>query len=96
MLLVRRDKTPFGVAARLIESLEQRGDRVLVRLSSGVLSAEEVLGLVPMEQPVPPGRVLRCFWPESCLGLTVVDGLPVVVIDPDRPPRALVTKEEEG
>lgn len=95
LLLVRRGETPFGVAARLIEGLEQQGDHVLVRMASGVLSAEEVLGLVTTPRPTPPGRVLRRFWRESCRGLTVANGLPVVVINPDRPPKTLMAEEGE-
>lgn len=94
LVLLRSDGCLWGVPDAEVERLEGERDRVTVRLRRGVLVAEAVLGVAREVDVHPAGAALRRFWPESCGGLAVHDGRPLVVVDVARPPRAL--RETEG
>lgn len=60
----------------------------------GTLCIDEVVGVVP-ELAVRPLSPLVCaFWPEASAGCAVWGTLPLVVVDPQCPPRALTLEEE--
>lgn len=105
-LLVRRGGSLWGIANAAVAGLERRDDgayRVDAReigdggpgAISRRLVADEVLGIVP-DLPVWPSPVTRRFWPEPFQGLSVHGKLPVVVVEPGRPPRILQPDGPEG
>lgn len=67
-----------------------------VRVAAGCLAADEVLGVVPEMRLHPAGAALRRFWPEAVRGLAVHGRAPVVLIDPQAPPRQLLTEGPGG
>ncbi len=94
LLLLRGDGCLWGVPDGEVERLERDRNRVTVRLRRGALVAEAVLGVARAVRIHPVGATLRRFWPESCGGLAVHDGRPLIVVDVAHPPRAL--REMEG
>lgn len=97
-LLLRRAGGLWGLANAEVQGLARRGGAYRVATAGGELAADEVVGVVPALALRPPARLLGRFWPEAAaglaLGLAVVGGEPVVVIDPRRPPRALVSGQD--
>jgi hypothetical protein len=105
-LLVRRGGSLWGIANAAVAGLERRADgayHVAAReVGEGIeggaarlLVADEVLGVV-QDLPVWPSPVIRRFWPEPFRGLSVHGKLPVVVVEPGRPPRILRPEGPEG
>jgi hypothetical protein len=94
-LLLRRAGGVWGIANAAVEGLARRGADFRVTAGGASLVADEVLGVVEDLAVRPPAPVVRRFWPEAAAGLAVHGGLPLVVVDPDRPPRALI-EEVEG
>lgn len=88
-LVLRRDGAAWAVAHPEVRGVARRGAGFEVRVASGALTADEVLGVTAELRCQPPGRVLRRYWPEAAVGLAVLGELPLVVIDPQAPPRSL-------
>lgn len=92
-LLVRRAGSVWGVADAVVEGRTGEGP-FRVRAGGEILSADEILAVVEGLRVVPAGSALARWWPESAAGLAVHGGQPLVVIDRERPPRALRTDGE--
>lgn len=99
-LLLRRAGGLWGLANAAVAGLERRADgvyRVVAKDGDAPprpLVADEVLGVVA-ELRVWPSPLTRCYWPEPFRGLSVHGALPVVVIEPGRPPRVLRPEGED-
>ena len=93
-LLLRRAGGVWGVASAAVEGLAPRNGGYRIAVGDGALAADEILGVVEELRVRPPASVMRRFWPEAPAGLAVHGRLPVVVVDPLRPPAAL--KSDEG
>jgi hypothetical protein len=89
-LVLRRDGATWAVAHPEVLGLARRGGGFEVTVAAGTLAADEVLGVTAELRCHPAGRVLRRFWPEAAQGLAVHGELPVVLIDPQAPPRSLM------
>jgi len=89
-LLLRRRGGVWGVENRSVEGLARRGESYRVSVAGGVLDADEIVGVVGGLEVRPLAPVVRRFWPEPAGGWAVHGGLPVVLVDPRHPPRALV------
>ncbi len=87
-LLLRRAGGVWGIASAAVDGLAVRGAGYRITVGEETLAADEILGVVEL-QVRPPESVLRRFWPEASSGLAVHGRLPVVVVDPRRPPAAL-------
>jgi hypothetical protein len=94
-LVLRRGGAAWAVAQPAVQGLARRGAGYEVKVAAGALAADEVLGVTADLRVHPAGGVLRRFWPEAACGLAVHDALPVVLIDPEAPPRALLAEENE-
>lgn len=95
-LLLRRAGGVWGIANAAVEGLRARGDGYRVSVAGEALGADEILGVVEHLAVRPATAVLRRFWTEAPAGLAVHERLPVVVVDPRRPPAALRLDEGEG
>jgi len=95
-LLLRRAGGVWGIANAAVEGLRARGDGYRISAAGGALAADEILGVVEHLTVRPSTAVLRRFWAEAPAGLAVHERLPVVVVDPRRPPAALRLDQGEG
>jgi hypothetical protein len=87
-LLLRGAGSLWGLASAAVRGLARRDGAYRVETAGGTLAVEEVLGVAPLAvRPLP--ALLHRFWPEIAAGWAVVAGEPVMVVDPQRPPRAL-------
>jgi len=96
LLLLRRAGGVWGIASAAVEGLAPRGAGYRIAVGESALAADEILGVVDGLRVHPPAPVLRRFWPEAMDGLAVHGRMPVVVVDPRRPPAALRYDEGEG
>ncbi len=94
-LLLRRAGSVWGIASAAVDGLAACGGGYRITVGEGTLAADEILGIVDLRVR-PPDAVLRRFWPEAPSGLAVHGRLPVVVVDPRRPPAALKFDAGEG
>ena len=94
-LLLRRAGGVWGIASAAVAGLASRGAGYRIAVGEGALAADEILGVVDGLRVHPAAPVLRRFWPEAIGGLAVHGRLPVVVVDPRRPPAALRFDEGE-
>jgi hypothetical protein len=88
-LLLRRGGALWGVANREVERLARRPDGYRLQVAGHALAADEILGVVGALDVRPLALVVRRFWPEAAGGWAIAGRLPIVVVDPRRPPRAL-------
>ena len=99
-LLVRRAGALWGVENEAVESLTRNGGDggigdgngkggFLLGLGAEELCVDEIVGVVAELTVLPPAAALCRFWPEASGGLAVHAEVPLVVVDPRRPPRAL-------
>jgi hypothetical protein len=97
-LLLRRQGGVWGVANHLVTSLGRSagGDGVggngaayRVGTAAEPLAADEILGVAADLDVRRPARAVARWWPEGSDGCALWSGLPVAVIDPRHPPRAL-------
>lgn len=102
-LLLLRSGGVWGVTNEAVLGVgRQRSEyhiQILSQSGSAHLVADEVLGIVDGLEVWPPAKVLRRFWSETSGGMAVHGGAPILVVDPDRPPRTLMFVEalsEEG
>lgn len=95
-LLLRRAGGLWGIANAAVLGLARRSGGFAVTVDGGALVADEILGVVE-ELPVRPAApVVRRFWPEASAGVAVHEEVPLVVVDPGRPPRALKPDDSSG
>lgn len=95
-LLLRRGGGLWGIANAAVLGLARRGSDFEVRVDAGALVADEILGVVEELGVRPAAPVIRRFWPETSAGVAVHEEVPLVVVDPDRPPRALRPDDFSG
>ena len=95
-LLLRRAGGVWGIANAAVEGLSAWDGGYRIALARSALAADEILGVVEHLAVRPSTAVLRRFWAEAPAGLAVYERLPVVVVDPRRPPAALRLDEDEG
>ncbi|HEX3527288.1 MAG TPA: hypothetical protein VH988_09495 [Thermoanaerobaculia bacterium] len=99
-LLMRHGGALWGVENAAVVSLTRGGEgggRFLVAVGAGEPAGElgidlwidEIVGVVAELAVRPLTAALRRFWPEAAGGLAVHAEMPLVVVDPRRPPRAL-------
>lgn len=93
-LLLRRAGGVWGIANAAVEGLARRGAGFRITAAGIVLVADEILGVVEELAVRPTAPVVRRFWPDAAAGLAVHGELPLVVVDPGRPPRALMETVE--
>jgi hypothetical protein len=95
-LLVRRAGGVWGIANEAVSGLARDGRGYRLTVGGEALAADEILGVVTDLRVRPAAPALRRFWPESAAGMAVHGGLPVVVVDPLRVPRALRCSSCDG
>lgn len=93
-LLMRRAGALWGVENAAVESLTRARGRFRIGLAAGELCTDEVVGVVAELAVRPLGSAFRRFWPDTAGGLAIHAAQPVMVVDPRRPPRALLDDEE--
>lgn len=102
-LVIERHGQLWAVPGAAVERLARGDGRVTVRLAAdarrgggsggdpgGELTADRLLAVAGDLAVVPAPAALGRFWNERAVGLALFERRPVVVIDPARPPRALV------
>lgn len=94
-LIVRRAGSVWGVADAVVEGRTGEGG-FCIRAGGEALAADEILAVVERLRVLPLGASLARWWPEVAAGLAVHGGRPLVVIDPLRPPRALLRPDRRG
>jgi hypothetical protein len=92
-LVLRRSGGTWALPDGCVRAVGRGDSGLRVATTGGVLVADEVIGFAQRLEVRAPGGVLAAMWGESCIGLAVLAGVPVVVIDPTQPPFAL---REEG
>jgi hypothetical protein len=105
-LVIERDGQLWAVPGAAVARLARGDGRVTVRLAEGFgadggpegeaggeLVADRLLALAGALAVVPAPAALGRFWDQPAVGLAIFARRPVVVIDPARPPRALVPGE---
>ena len=95
-LLLRRGGGVWGITNAAVEGLARGGEGYRIATRGGALAADEILGVVEDLAVHPTAPVMRRFWPEPSAGLAVHGEVPLVVVDPSRPPAALRLEVEEG
>jgi len=91
-LLMRHGGALWGVENAAVVSLTRGGEgsgRFLVAVGTAELWIDEIVGVVAHLVVRPLTAALRRFWPEAAGGLAVHAEMPLVVVDPQRPPRVL-------
>ena len=88
-LLVRRDGVLWGVSNGAVERLTRQGARFHLAVGGAELGVDEVVGVVPELAVWPVSGALRRFWPDVAGGLAVHAEAPLLIVDPQEPPRAL-------
>ncbi len=81
VLLVRRDGLTWAIQRDEVLGLAQRNHGAEVLLRTGTLSVEAVLGVHKELSVRGAGPTVRRLLPPACLGLAVVAGEPVAVLD---------------
>lgn len=95
-LLLKRAGGLWGIANAAVLGLARRDGGFAVTVEGGALVADEILGVVEELGVRPAAPVVRRFWPEASAGVAVHEEVPLVVVDPDRPPRALRPDDSSG
>ncbi len=89
LLLVRGAGSLWGISHAAVRTVTRLRRGYRVRLGEQDLAAEAVVGVVEGMEVHPAGAVMARYWNEPAGGLAVHDEVPLVVIDPDRPPSIL-------
>jgi hypothetical protein len=104
-LLVRRAGGLWGIASSAVASLTRRDGTFRIGVGGGAdggvdgetsILADEIVAVVEELQVQPAAGVLHRFWGEAADGIALHGVLPLVVVDPHHPPRALREKDQEG
>jgi hypothetical protein len=107
--VVRREGGLWGVEHGEVAGLARAaGGGFEIRLAGGsgdggdgggrptVLTADEVIGVVAgLDVRAATGAIAR-YWPEKARGIALHGAVPLVVVDPAAPPRALLGGGPEG
>jgi hypothetical protein len=95
-LLMRRGGALWGVENEAVVSLTRGAGGFRIGVQAGELCIDEIVGVVAELTLRPFAAALRRFWPDGAGGvarLAVHAEMPLVVVDPQRPPRALRSSE---
>lgn len=95
-LLLRRGGGVWGIANERVTGLAKSGGNgaaYQVMTAEAPLAADEILGVAAELTVRPPARAVARFWPAGSDGCAVWSGLPVALVDPLDPPRALRAPE---
>ena len=91
-LLMRRGGALWGVENEAVVSLTRGSGGFRIGVQAGEMWIDEIVGVVAELTLRPLAAALRRFWPDGVGGLAslaVHAEMPLVVVDPQRPPRAL-------
>lgn len=88
-LLLRRNGGLWGIANASILGLARKNGSFEVTVAGFALVADEILGVVEDLAIQPAAPAVRRFWPEASAGVAMHGQVPLVVVDPGRPPLAL-------
>lgn len=91
-LLMRRGGALWGVDNEAVVSLTRGAGGFRIGVPAGELCIDEIVGVVAELTLRPLAAALRRFWPDgpgSLASLAVHAEMPLVVVDPQRPPLAL-------
>ena len=88
-LVVRRDGVLWGVSNGAVQGVSRHGAQLRLAVGGATLGVDEVVGVVPELAVWPVTGAVRRFWPDVAGGLAVHAEAPLVIVDPQRPPRAL-------
>lgn len=90
LLLLRSAGGLWGVAQAAVREVARRERGYRVRLAGEHdLLADDVVGVVEGVAVRPAGGAISRYWSEAAAGLAVHAATPLVVVDPERPPRFL-------
>jgi hypothetical protein len=92
-LLMRRGGALWGVDNEAVVSLTRGAGGFRIGVQAGEMWIDEIVGVVAELTLRPLAAALRRFWPEGAGSLAVHAEMPLVVVDPQRPPRALRSTE---
>ncbi|HEX4495781.1 MAG TPA: hypothetical protein VIE43_08950 [Thermoanaerobaculia bacterium] len=96
-LLLRRAGGVWGIANEAVDGLSRQGTEYRIAVGAETLAADEIVGVVETLRVRPAAPALRRFWPEASAGVAVHGGLPVMMVDPLRPPAVLrCERRDEG
>lgn len=95
-LLLRRGGGLWGIASSAVDSLSRRDGAYRIGVGENAILADEIVGVVDDLPVRPSAGVLGRFWGEPAAGLAIHGELPLVVVDPRRPPGALRPEDEAG
>lgn len=91
-LLLRRGGGVWGIESERVTGLAKSGGNgaaYRVTTAEAALAADEILGVAAELAVRPPAQAVARFWPAGSDGCALWSGLPVAVVDPLDPPRAL-------
>ena len=95
-LLVRRDGVLWGISNGAVQGLSRHGARYRLAVGGAELGVDEVVGVVPELAVWPVSGAMRRFWPDVTGGLAVHATVPLLIVDPAQPPRALRLADGNG
>jgi hypothetical protein len=90
-LVLRRDGASWALARHEVRGLSRRAGSFAVEVAAGTLLADEVQVVADLTLH-PAGAALRRYWRGSAAGLAVHQLAPLVVIDAQTPPPALLSE----
>jgi hypothetical protein len=97
LLLLRSGGGLWGVDQAAVREVARRERGYCVRLAGEHdLHADDVVGVVEGVAVRPAGGAISRYWSEAAAGLAVHAATPLVVVDPERPPRFLRVDETES
>ena len=88
-LLMRRGGALWGVENDAVVSLTRGAGGFCIGVPAGELWLDEIVGVVAELTLQPLAAALRRFWPGGAGSLAVHADMPLVVVDPHRPPHVL-------
>jgi hypothetical protein len=91
-LVVRRGGSTWGLPEAGVRGVARDAGGLRIHATGGSLIADDVVGLARGLEVRAAGAVIRALWGERCVGLALHAGVPMVVIDPEDPPRSLRTE----
>jgi hypothetical protein len=98
-LILRRDGVLWGIDNTAVAGLTRGSDRFRIDLGSRPLGADDILCVVDGLRVWPLAAAVQRFCPElagGVAGMSVHGEQPLLVVDPQRPPRLLWLDEGEG
>jgi hypothetical protein len=96
LVLMRRGGTAWALPHADVQGFVPRAGGIAIAFSGATVLADQVQGVARQVRLRPVGIILRRYWKRSCLGTALVDGMPVIVIDPGAPPEELLLSMGEA